>query len=121
MKIPRKTGLRRSWIDFPFNLELKYSLNLNNDISFRCIGSSEKVERVVNWYFDEKKFNRKDNKLKYQTVEMLMDFFKPNLKDGWESVSLKSLSLERVIYPFLKELKKNQKEVKINLNYEKTT
>ena len=72
------------------------------------LGSSEKVERVLNWYFDEKKFNRKDNTLNYQTMEMLMDFFKPNLKDGWENFSHKSLSLEKVIYPFLKELKKNQ-------------
>ena len=71
------------------------------------LGSSEKVEKVLNWYFDEKKFDRTDNNLKVKTMEMLMDFFKPKLRDGWENFtySHKSLSLETVIYPFLKEVK----------------
>lgn len=73
------------------------------------LGSSEKVERVLNWYNDVKTFSRTDNQIKNQITMMLMDFFKPNLKDGWETFSQKSLSLEKVIYPFLKELKKNQK------------
>ena len=37
-----------------------------------------------------------------------MDFFKPNLMNGWENFSYKSLSLEKVIYPFLKDLKKKK-------------
>jgi len=73
------------------------------------LGNTEKVERVLNWYYDTKVFDRKDNTLKFQTMEMLMDFFKPNLKDGWENFSYKSLSLEKVIYPFLKDLKKKRK------------
>jgi hypothetical protein len=73
------------------------------------LGSTEKVEKVLNWYYDVKKFDRTDNTLKNQTTEMLMDFFKPHLKDGWENFSYKSLSLEKVIYPYLKKIKeKNQ-------------
>jgi hypothetical protein len=72
------------------------------------LGSSEKVEKVLNWYYGVKKFDRSDNQIKNQTQSMLMDFFKPNLMDGWENFSYKSLSLEKVIYPFLKELKKKK-------------
>jgi hypothetical protein len=74
------------------------------------LGSTEKVEKVLNWYFDEKKFDREENNLKNNTMRMLMDFFKPNLMDGWENFSYKSLSLEKVIYPFLKDLKKKNNE-----------
>ena len=73
------------------------------------LGSTEKVEKVLNWYFDEKKFDREENNLKNNTMRMLMDFFKPNLMDGWENFSYKSLSLEKVIYPFLKDLKSKKK------------
>lgn len=78
------------------------------------LGSNEKVGKVLNWYYGVKKFDRSDNQIKNQTQSMLMDFFKPHLRDGWGKFSFtekgneKSLSLEKVIYPFLKELKKNK-------------
>ena len=74
------------------------------------LGSSEKIEKVLNWYYDEKKFNRGNNTLKFQTMGMLMDFFKPHLRDGWENFtySHESLSLEKVIYPYLKKIKENK-------------
>ena len=58
--------------------------------------------------------NRSENQIKIKTGKMLMDFFKPHLRDGWENFSFneygnpKSLSLQKVIYPYLKKIKENK-------------
>ena len=70
------------------------------------LGKTEKVEKVLNWYNDEKKFNRSDNQIKNQTTIMLLDFFVPHLNDGWEKFTSNNYSLEKVIYPYLKKIKK---------------
>ena len=75
------------------------------------LGNSEKVQKVLNWYNDVKTFSRSDNQIKNQTTIMLMDFFVPHLKDGWEKFTSNNYSLEKVIYPYLKELKIKRKSI----------
>ena len=70
------------------------------------LGKTEKVEKILNWYNDEKRFNRSDNQIKNQTTIMLLDFFVPHVNDGWEKFTSNNYSLEKVIYPYLKKIKK---------------
>ena len=78
------------------------------------LGSTERVNKILNWYFDVNIMNRSENQIKIKTGKMLMDFFKPHLRDGWENFSFneygnpKSLSLQKVIYPYLKKIKESK-------------
>jgi len=70
------------------------------------LGSKEKLESLLNTYFDEKKVYRNDRVLKNKVRVMLMDFFVPHLKEGWEHFTSQSYSFEKVITPWLIKHKK---------------
>ena len=70
------------------------------------LGSKEKLETVLNTYLDESRISRSEKVLKNKVGLMLMDFFVPHLKEGWEEFTSKSYSFEKVIIPWLTKNKK---------------
>ena len=73
------------------------------------LGSKQKVEEVLNWYFDEVKFGRTENQIKNKVTQMLEVYFKHHLKNGWDVFSNSKHSFQGIIVPWLREYMEKQK------------
>ena len=70
------------------------------------LGSKEKIERILNTYFNEDSFSRSDVIIKTKAGVMLMDFFVLNLKNNPSRLDSATFSFQKVIIPWLKKQKK---------------